>query len=158
MSAVEDNLAREGVILPTPAAAVANYVAAVITGQLLVISGQLAFGPGMKIADAHKGKLGESVSIEDGQAAARACAINVLAQAKAALGGDLDRIKRCVRLGGFINALPDFNSLPQVMNGASDLMVMALGEAGRHARTTVGVAQLPMDCAVEVEAMFEIVR
>jgi enamine deaminase RidA (YjgF/YER057c/UK114 family) len=155
MSVVEDNLAREGIELPSPAAPVANYVPAVIAGSLLVISGQLCFVGG-KLLPAHRGKLGDEVSVEAGQEAARLCAINLLAQAKTALGGDLDRIRRCIRLGGFINALPDFNMLPQVMNGASDLMVLALGDAGRHARTTVGVAQLPMDCAVEVEAMFEI--
>jgi len=104
---------------------------------------------------AHKGKLGGAVSVEAGQAAARLCAINLLAQAKAALG-DLGRIKRCVRLGGFINATPDFGPLPQVMNGASNLMVLALGDKGHHARTTIGVAQLPLDAAVEVEAVFEI--
>lgn len=157
MGVVDDNLAREGVALPTPAAPVANYVPAVLTGSLLVVSGQICVSDG-KIDPAHRGKLGEDVSIENGQAAARLCGVNLLAQAKAALGGDLDRVVRVVRLGGFINSLPDFNALPQVMNGASDLMVQAFGDAGRHARTTVGVAQLPMDCAVEVEAMFEVRR
>ena len=108
-----------------------------------------------KLDPAHKGKLGAEVFHEAGQAAARLCAINLLAQAKAVLGS-LDRVKRCVRLGGFINCRPDFNALPAVMNGASDLMVAVLGEHGRHARTTIGVAQLPLDCAVEVEALFEI--
>ncbi|MBN9063690.1 MAG: hypothetical protein BGP06_12060 [Rhizobiales bacterium 65-9] len=157
MGVIDDNLARAGLVIPTPAAPVANYVPAVLTGSLLVVSGQLCFQDG-KLDPAHCGKLGEDVSIENGQAAARLCAVNLLAQAKAALDGDLDRVKRVVRLGGFINSAPDFNALPQVMNGASDLMVAAFGDAGRHARTTVGVAQLPMDCAVEVEAMFEVVR
>ncbi len=151
---VESNLAAQGITLPEAAAPVANYVPAVITGSLLYISGQLCLDQGA-VQSAHKGKLGAGVSIEQGQAAARLCAINLLAQAKAALG-DLNRIKRCVRLGGFINSTPDFNPLPQVMNGASDLMVLALGDAGRHTRTTIGVAQLPMDAAVEVEALFEI--
>jgi enamine deaminase RidA (YjgF/YER057c/UK114 family) len=102
-----------------------------------------------------KGKLGAAVSIEEGQEAARICAINLLAQARSALG-DLDRIKRCVRLGGFINSEPNFAQLPVVMNGASDLMVEVLGDAGRHARTTVGVAELPGDASVEVEAVFEV--
>ena len=155
MSKIETKLRELGITLPTPAAPVANYVGAVAAGNLLVVSGQLAFGADGKLDPAHKGKLGAEVFHEAGQAAARLCAINILAQAKAALG-DLDRIKRCVRLGGFINCRPDFNALPAIMNGASDLMVAVLGERGRHARTTIGVAQLPLDCAVEVEALFEI--
>ena len=155
MSATEAKLAALGITLPTPAAPIANYVPAVLTGNLLFISGQLALGADGKLASDHKGKLGADVFHETGQAAARLCAINVLAQAKAVLG-DLDRITRCVRLGGFINTVPGFAALPVVMNGASDLMVAALGERGRHARTTVGVAELPLDCAVEVEALFEV--
>jgi enamine deaminase RidA (YjgF/YER057c/UK114 family) len=155
MSETQTRLTALGITLPTPAAPVANYVSYVITGGLLYISGQVCFGPSGTLAGAHKGKLGAEVSAEAGTEAARLCAINVLAQAKAALG-DLDRIVRCVRLGGFINAKPDFAALPQIMNGASDLMVGVLGERGRHARTTVGVAELPGDCAVEVEAIFEI--
>jgi enamine deaminase RidA (YjgF/YER057c/UK114 family) len=156
MSAIEDRLAKLGVALPQAAAPVANYVPAVVTGNLLVISGQLALGPDGKLADRHKGKLGAEVSDEAGKEAARFCAINLLAQAKAALGGDLSRLKRCVRLGGFINAVPTYAGLAPIMNGATDLMVEAMGEAGRHARSTIGVAELPLDCAVEVEAMFEI--
>ena len=155
MSMVETRLKKLGLTLPTPVAPVANYVPFVISGSMLVISGQICVGLDGKIADAHKGKLGGEVDMAAGQAAARICAINVLAQAKAALG-DLDRITRCVRLGGFINARPDFAALPAVMNGASDFMVEVLGEKGRHARSTVGVAELPLDCAVEVEATFEI--
>lgn len=156
MPTTESRLKDLGVVLPVPAAPVANYVPFVISGPFLVISGQLPFGPDGKIAPEHTGKLGLDIFNEAGQSAARLCAINVLAQAKAALGA-LSRIERCVRLGGFINAGPKFHALPAVMNGASDLMVAALGEArGRHARTTVGVAELPMDAAVEVEAMFEI--
>jgi len=156
MNAIDKKLAALGITLPAPAAPVANYVPYVITGHLLVISGQLCFGPDGKLADSHKGKLGIDVFHESGKEAARLCGINVLAQAKAALGGDLSRIRRCVRLGGFINAGPRFSALPAVMNGASDLMVEVLGEAGRHARSTIGVAELPADAAVEVEAMFEI--
>jgi enamine deaminase RidA (YjgF/YER057c/UK114 family) len=156
MSEIEANLAALGITLPAPAAPVANYVPYVITGNLLVISGQICFGLDGKLSDAHKGKLGAEIFNEAGLEAARLCAINVLAQAKAALGGDLERIKRCVRLGGFINATPHFAALPAIMNGASDLMVQVLGERGRHARSTVGVAELPADAAVEVEAMFEI--
>ena len=155
MSAIEQKLAELGITLPHPAAPIATYVGAVITGNLLITSGQLAFGPN-GLAPEHQGKLGGGISAEQGAQAARLCAINLLAQAKAALGGDIERIRRCVRLGGFINCAPDFLTLPLVMNGASDLMVAVLGERGRHARTTIGVAQLPLDCAVEVEAMFEI--
>jgi enamine deaminase RidA (YjgF/YER057c/UK114 family) len=155
MGTVEKRLQELGIALPAAAAPVANYVPFVRTGSLIVVSGQICFGSDGKIADAHKGKLGREVSLERGQEAARLCAINVLAQMQAALGG-LDGIVRCVRLGGFINAEPSFAALPQVMNGASDLMVAALGDAGRHARSTIGVAQLPLDAAVEVEGMFEV--
>ena len=155
MGVVEDRLKALGLTLPPAAAPVANYVPWVLSGAVLIISGQLAFGADGKLASDHRGKLGRDVSDAAGREAARRCGLNVLAQAKAAIG-DLDRIARCVRLGGFINATPDFPTLPVVMNGASDLMVEALGDKGRHARSTIGVAQLPMDCAVEVEAMFEI--
>lgn len=155
MSTIDRKLADLGIVLPTPAAPVANYVPFVVTGHQLVVSGQVALGFDGKLADRHKGKLGGSVSSEAGIEAARFCAINVLAQARAALG-DLDRIVRCVRLGGFINAQPDFTTVPAIMNGASDLMVAVLGDKGRHARSTIGVAVLPFDSAVEVEAIFEI--
>ena len=155
MGTVESKLQELGIALPTPAAPVANYVPFVRTGNLVVISGQLCLGPDGKIADAHKGKLGAEVSAEQGQEAARLCAVNVLAQLKAAVG-DLDAVLRCVRLGGFINAVPTFAQLAPVMNGASDLMVAALGDRGRHARSTIGVAELPLDAAVEVEGMFEV--
>lgn len=149
---VEKKLAELGITLPVPPAPVANYVPTVRTANLLFCSGQVSAAPG---GEAIKGKLGTETSVERGQAAARICAINLLAQAKAVLG-DLDRIKRCVRLGGFINAMPNFGDLPKVMNGASDIMVKVLGKPGRHARTTVGVAELPFDAAVEVEALFEV--
>ena len=155
MSTVETKLKELGLTLPTPAAPVANYVPAVRTGSLLIVSGQLAIGLDGKIAEEHKGKLGGAVGMAEGQEAARRCALNVLAQAKAALGS-LDSIVRCVRLGGFINPQPDFAALATVMNGASDLIVEVLGEKGKHARSTIGVAELPMDCSVEVEAMFEV--
>jgi enamine deaminase RidA (YjgF/YER057c/UK114 family) len=149
---VEKKLSDLGIALPAPAAPIANYVGFVRSGNLLIVSGQLCFDPaGALVA---KGKLGGAVSIEDGQKAARACAINLLAQLKVALG-DLDKVQRVVRLGGFINAMPDFLETPKVMNGASDLMVTAFGDRGRHARTTIGVAVLPLDAAVEVEGMFE---
>ena len=150
---VEKKLAELGITLPTPAAPVANYVPFVRTGNILVISGQICFGNDGKLVA--KGKLGGGVSIEDGANAAKASAINLLAQLKAALG-DLDKVVRVVRLGGFINSMPDFIDGPKVMNGASDLMVTAFGDKGRHARTTIGVAALPADAAVEVEGMFEV--
>ena len=149
----EGKLKDLGIVLPSAPAPVANYVGFVRTGSLLFISGQICFGPDGKLVA--KGRLGEGVSVEDGAAAARACAINLLAQAKAALG-DLDKIVRVVRLGGFINSAPGFVDGPKVMNGASDLMVTVLGDKGRHARTTVGVAALPVDAAVEVEGLFEV--
>ena len=150
---VEKKLADLGIKLPTAAAPVANYVGFVRTGNLLVVSGQLCFQEDGKLVA--KGKLGGGVSVEDGQKAARACAVHVLAQVKAALG-DLDKVVRVVRLGGFIASQPDFVDGPKVMNGASDLMVTAFAEKGRHARTTIGVAALPLDAAVEVEGAFEV--
>src|SRR5437016_5543472 len=150
---VESKLAELGVALPTPAAPVANYVGFVRTGRLLMVSGQLCLGDDGKLVA--KGQLGAGVSVEDGQKAARVCAINLLAQLKAALG-DLDKVARVVRLGGFINSAPGFADGPKVMNGASDMMVTAFADKGRHARTTVGVAALPLDAAVEVEGAFEV--
>jgi enamine deaminase RidA (YjgF/YER057c/UK114 family) len=150
---LEKKLADLGIVLPAPTTPVANYVPFIRTGSLLYVSGQLCLDATGKLVA--KGKLGGGVSIEDGQKAARACAINLLAQAKAALG-DLERIKQVVRLGGFINSDPTFLDGPKVMNGASDLVVAVLGDKGRHARTTVGVAVLPADAAVEVEGIFEV--
>lgn len=150
---VERKLKDLGISIPTPASPVANYVGFVRTANHLVVSGQVCFDADGKLVAT--GKLGGGVSIEDGQKAARACAINLLAQVKAAIG-DLDKVARVMRLGGFINAVPTFLDAPKVMNGASDLMVTAFGERGRHARSTIGVAVLPMDAAVEVEGWFEI--
>ena len=150
---IEKKLADLGLTLPSPRSPVANYVPFVLSGKLLTISGQICFGADGKMVAA--GQLGGTVSIEDGQKAARACAINLLAQVKAALG-DLDRVARVVRLGGFINSAPGFTDGPKVMNGASDLMVEVFGDKGRHARTTVGVSALPADAAIEVDGMFEV--
>ena len=150
---IEKKLTNLGIILPTPASPIANYVPFVRTGNLLVISGQLCFGADGKLVA--KGQLGSGVSIEDGQKAGRACAVNLLAQLRAALG-DLDKVRRVVRLGGFINSTPGFTDGPKVMNGASDLMVEVFADKGRHARTTVGVAALPADAAIEVEGLFEV--
>ena len=155
MSDVEAALKAQGIVLPSPAAPVANYVPFVRTGNLLIISGQLCLGPDGKLSDRHKGKLGAEIAPEVGIEAARLCGINLLAQLKRAVG-DWSRVARCVRLGGFINATPNFAGLAPVMNGASDLMVAILGENGRHARSTIGVAELPLDAAVEVEGMFEV--
>jgi enamine deaminase RidA (YjgF/YER057c/UK114 family) len=150
---VEKKLVELGVILPVPAAPIANYVGFVRSGNLLVVSGQICIEADGTLAA--KGKLGAAVSLEDGQKAARVCAINLLAQIKAALG-DLDKVTRVVRLGGFISCDPSFIDVPKVMNGASDLMVTAFADKGRHARTTVGVAVLPLDASVEVEGLFEV--
>ena len=150
---IEKKLTNLGISLPTPASPIANYVPFVRTGNLLVISGQLCFGADGKLVA--KGQLGGGVSIEEGQKAGRACAVNLLAQLRAALG-DLDKVRRVVRLGGFINSTPGFTDGPKVMNGASDLMVEVFADKGRHARTTVGVAALPADAAIEVEGLFEV--
>jgi enamine deaminase RidA (YjgF/YER057c/UK114 family) len=150
---VEKKLASLGISLPTPATPIANYVPFVRSGNMLVVSGQLCFGADGNLVA--RGQLGGGVSMDDGQKAARACAVNLLAQLKAALG-DLDKVTRVVRLGGFINSTPGFTDGPKIMNGASDLMVEVFGEKGRHARSTVGVAALPANAAVEVEGQFEV--
>ncbi len=150
---IEERLRELGLELPAAVAPIANYVPFVRTGSLLIMSGQLPLDNG-KLPEAFKGKLGKDVFNEAGQQAARLAAINVLAQAQVALG-DLGRVRRVVRLGGFINATPGFTALAAVMNGASDLMVQVFGDRGRHARTTVGVSELPMDAAVEIDAMIE---
>jgi enamine deaminase RidA (YjgF/YER057c/UK114 family) len=151
--AVESKLNALGITLKEPAKPIANYVAFVRAGNLLTVSGQICFdGDGKLVAT---GQLGAGVSIEDGQKAARACAISLITQVKAALG-DLDKVRQVVRLGGFINSAPGFTHGPKVMNGASDLMVEVFGDKGRHARSTVGVSALPADAAVEVEGTFEV--
>jgi len=149
---IEARLQEKGITLPNVAAPAANYVPSVISGNMLYISGQVPFVDG-KIS--HTGKLGAEFKVEDGYACARICAINILAAAKAALG-DLDRVVRVVKLGGFVNSTPDFTDQPKVVNGASDLMAEAFGDAGKHARAAVGVGSLPRGVAVEVEAIFEI--
>jgi enamine deaminase RidA (YjgF/YER057c/UK114 family) len=151
----EMRLKELGLQLPAPAAALANYVPFTISGKLLIISGQLAFGADGKLAPEHCGKLGAQVSPEAGREAARLCAINLLAQARAA-SGSLDAIARVLKLGAFVNAAPDFTAIAPVVNGASDLMVDVFGDKGRHARAAVGVAVLPLDSAVEIEAWFEL--
>jgi enamine deaminase RidA (YjgF/YER057c/UK114 family) len=155
MSPIAARLEALGIDLPTPVAPIANYVPYARLGAMLIVSGQLPIGPDGKLAPAHAGKLGPGGDVAAGRAAARLCAINLLAQAKAALG-DLDRVRSVVRLGGFFNVAGSFDALPQAMNGASDLMGEVFGENGRHARTTVGVAHLPLNALAEIEAMFEV--
>jgi len=150
---IETKLAELGITLPRPMAPIANYVPYAVSGNLVVVSGQV---PAVDGRIAVTGKIGNGLSIDRGKEAARLCFINVLVQLKAACGGDLDRVKRVVRLGGFVASPPEFTQQAQVMNGASDLVVSVFGEAGRHARTTIGVPALPADAAVEVEGMFEI--
>ncbi|MEC7289569.1 MAG: RidA family protein [Pseudomonadota bacterium] len=151
MSSPESRLDSLGITLPEPMAPVANYVPFVITGNMLFVSGQVSAGPDGLL----KGRLGENLTLEEGQAAARLCAINLISQCKAALG-DLSRINRVVKLGGFVNAHPDFEQLPEVINGCSDLMVDVFGDKGRHARAAVASPVLPRGVAVEVDGVFEI--
>lgn len=152
MGRIETRLAELGVSLPTPPAPVASYVPFVKAGALVHISGQVSVDAGGGI----KGKLGADVDLEAGQAAARLCAVNLIAQLKAACDGDLDRVARVVKLGGFVNVVPGFTDIPKVVNGASDLMLAVFGDAGRHARSAVGVAELPLGFAVEVDGVFDI--
>lgn len=147
---VEAKLAALGITIPPASAPAANYVPFVISGNLLWISGQISMANGSFMT----GKLVGEADIEVGRAAARQCAINLIAQIKAALG-DLDRVKRVVKLVGFVNSAPDFTDQPKVVNGCSDLFVEVFGDAGRHARSAVGVAQLPFNVSVEVEAVIE---
>ncbi|GGD57868.1 RidA family protein [Croceicoccus mobilis] len=148
---IDKRLAELGIKLPEPAAPVASYVAAVEHGGLLHVSGQLPFIDGQLV----KGRLGESVTLDEGVAAARACGIMILAQAKAALGS-LDRVERVLKLGGFVNSTGDFIDQPKVVNGASDLMMEVFGDMGRHARSAVGVPILPLGVPVEVDAIIAV--
>lgn len=150
---VEARLRQLEITLPQAAAPVANYLPAVLTGHHLIISGQLPLHEGVLLM---KGKLGRDVTEENGIACARACFLNILAQAKATLGGDLSRIRRVVRLGGFVASTPEFENHARVINGASDLAVELFGACGKHARAAVGVASLPLNAPVEIEAIFEV--
>jgi len=149
---IETRLAELGVTLPSAPPPAANYIPSVVVGDIVHVSGQISNGPDGLI----KGRLGADMDIAAGAAAAQVCAINLLAQVKAACGGDLDRLVRVVKLVGFVNSTPDFTDQPKVVNGASDFMVAALGDAGRHARSAVGVAALPLGVAVEIEGIFQI--
>ncbi len=152
MSKIEAKLATLGVTLPDAPAPAANYVPYVIDGNTVYVSGQISSNADGLIT----GKLGADVSVEDGAAAARQCAISLLAQLKAACGGDIDRLDRVVKLVGFVNSTAAFGDQPKVINGASDFMVEALGDQGRHARSAVSAASLPFGVAVEIEAIFTI--
>lgn len=152
MSAAESRLSEAGLILPTPTSPVANYVPFVRTGAMVFVSGQVSIGPDGPM----KGRLGAELDIATGQVAARLCGLNLLAQLKAACGGQLDRVTRVVKLGAFVNCTPEFGEIPQVANGCSDVMVTAFGDAGRHARSAVGSVNLPLGFAVEVDGVFEI--
>ncbi len=151
-SSIETRLEEMGIRLPDAPAPAANYVPFVHSGNLVHVSGQIPAGPDGMIC----GKLGDGLSVEEGAAAARLCAISLLAQVKAACGGDLDRLVRVVKLTGFVNSTADFGDQPKVINGASDFFVEALGDTGRHARSAVSAASLPFGVAVEIEGIFEI--
>jgi enamine deaminase RidA (YjgF/YER057c/UK114 family) len=152
-NSIEKNLTDLGLTLPAAPAPAANYVPFVRVGNLVHVSGQISSGPNGLIT----GKLGADLSVDQGVAAARTCALSLLAQAKAAAGSDLSKVKRLVKLVGFVNSTADFIDQPKVINGASDLMVQVMGDAGRHARSAVSAASLPLGVAVEIEAIFELV-
>lgn len=150
---IHDALEKSGLTLPQVAAPAANYVPYVISGNQIFVAGQIPFLNGEAM---HQGRLGDSFTVEDGKKAAQACALNILAQVDAAVGGDWARVQKCVKLGAFVCCTPDFTDHPAVVNGASDLMVEVLGEKGKHARFAVGVPSLPLGVAVEIDAVFEI--
>jgi len=152
MSKYEHRLADLGVLLPEAPVPVANYTPYMVIGNTVYVSGQISANADGVIV----GKLGDTVSTPEGAVAARACAIALLSQVRAACGGDLDRLEQVVKLTGFVNSVPDYDEQPTVVNGASDLMVEALGDAGRHTRSAVGVASLPFGAAVEIEGIFRI--
>lgn len=150
---IDAHLKELGIELPTPPAPVASYVPTVASGNLVFVSGQITSAPeGLK----YVGVVGKDMSVDDGKAAARLCAINLVAQIKAACGGDLDRVRHCVKITVFVNAPPDFTQHPEVANGASDLLVEVFGDAGKHARAALGAGSLPRGVACEVEGIFEI--
>lgn len=149
---IDARLAELGLTLPAAPAPAANYVPFVVSGSMLYVSGQISQNEGGLI----KGRLGADMDVEAGAAAARRCALSLMAQARAACGGDLDRVARVVKLVGFVNSTPEFTDQPKVINGCSDLMVAVFGDAGRHARSAVSAASLPLGVAVEIEAIFEL--
>lgn len=150
---VEARLKELDITLPKAVAPVANYVPFVVSGNLVFVSGQVTLSPnGLE----YVGQVGKEFDVEQGKAAARLCALNVIAQVREACGGDLDRVKRCVKVTGFVNAVPGFGQHPEIVNGASDTIVQVFGDIGKHARAAVGAGSLPRNVAVEVEAIFEI--
>lgn len=153
MSKIETRLKELNIELPQAASAQANYVPYVLEDSHLYIAGQIPMWNGER---RYMGKIGDMFTVADGQAAARLCALNILAQARAALDGDLDRIVRTLKVTGFVNSVPEFSQHPQVINGASDLLGEVLGEAGKHARCAVGASSLPFSVAVEVDAIFAV--
>ena len=153
MTIIEARLKELGIALSSPPKPVASYVPYTISGNQVFVSGQVPIADG---ALKYVGKLGADFSVEMGQAAAQLCAINILSVLSVACEGDLDKVVRCLKVNVFVNATPDYDQQPEVANGASDLFVAVFGEAGRHARTTIGVPSLPADAAVEVEGLFEI--
>jgi|SRR5579871_5467747 len=150
---IDRRLSELGIEIPAPGEPAGNYVGAVVTGNLVFLAGQVPTENGVR---KFVGKLGREISVEDGQKAAQLAVLNLLARLKAACGGDLDRVQRCVKVVGFVNAVPEFGEHPKVINGASDLLVKIFGDAGRHARSAIGVGSLPFGVAVEVEAVFEL--
>ena len=150
---IEQRLAEHGIVLPPPMRAMANYVPYTVTGAHVWIAGQ---GPFLDGKLHYNGRLGENLTIDDGRACARIVGLNILAQLKAACGGDLDKVVRCVKLNGFVNSTADFTQHPEVINGCSELMIEVFGEMGRHARVAVGAPTLPMGTSVEIDALFEI--
>lgn len=150
---IQTKLEELGLSLPKVAAPAANYVPYVISGNIIFVSGQIPFLNGEKM---HLGRVGDTLSTEDGAKAAQACALNILAQVNEAVNGDWSKVVRCVKLGGFVNCTPDFTDQPVVINGASNLIAEAMGEAGKHARFAVGAPSLPLGVAVEIDAVFEI--
>ncbi|MEO0326994.1 MAG: RidA family protein [Pseudomonadota bacterium] len=153
MSTIESRIADLGITLAEPPKPIASYVGFVKHNGMVFVSGQIPLVDGMIM---QTGLLGDSVTLEEGQAAARICAINILAQMKLACDGDIERVAQCIRLGGYVAATPDFGDHPQVINGASDLMMDVLGDRGKHSRAAVGMASLPRNVSVEVDAIFAI--
>ncbi len=150
---VDARLLELGIVLPTPAVPQANYIPFVVAQKLVFIAGQIPMKDG---APQFVGKVARDFTIEEGREAARLCSLNILAHLKAACAGDLDKVKRCAKVGGFVNCTAEFKEMPQVVNGASDLIVAVFGEAGKHARFAVGASSLPRGVAVEVDAVFEL--
>ena len=149
----EQNIKKHNIILPEAASPVGSYVATKISNNLLFISGQISIDENGKLI---KGKIGRDLNTDDGYKAAKRCALNIVSQAKKACGGDLSKIKSCVKLTGFVNSTDDFNDQPKVINGASDLIAIIFGESGMHTRAAVSTNSLPLGVAVEVDAIFEL--